>query len=67
MAHVILPERKERESNEKKAAVRAAECGGAVTSRAREERRRLVIAECKSNRMMESRGMEEHKYYSRGN
>lgn len=69
MAHLILPERKESESNEKRgvAAVRVAECGGAVATRAREKRRRLVIAECKSNRMMESRGMEEHKHYSRGN
>lgn len=68
-AHLILPERKESESNEKRgvAAVRVAERGGAVAARAREQRRRLVIAECKSNRMIESGGMEEHKHYSRGN
>lgn len=48
-------------------AVRVADCDGAVATRAREEMRRLVIAECKSNRMMESRGMEEHKHYSWGN
>lgn len=35
-----------------------AECDGAVATRVREERRRLVIAERKSSRMMESRGME---------
>lgn len=69
MAHLILPERKESESNEKRgvAAVRVAERGGAAAARAREKRRRLVIAECKSNRMMEGGGMEEHKHYSWGN
>lgn len=73
MAHLILPERRKKkkksESNEKRgvAAGRVAECSGAVAVRAREERQRLVTAECKSNRMMESRGMEEHKHYSRGN
>lgn len=69
MAHLILPERKESESNEKRgvAAMRVGECGGAVATRARERRRRLVTAECKSNRMMESRGIEEHKHYSWGN
>lgn len=71
MAHLILPERKESESNEKReeggGAVRVAECNGAAASRAVAERWRLVIAECKSNRMMEGRGMEEHKHLQPGN
>lgn len=39
--------------------------GGAAT-RGREERVWLATAECKSNRVMESRGKEEHKHYSGG-
>ena len=68
MSHLILPERKESESNEKRGMAAAAKSGGAVAAKkAGDERWRLVIAESKSNRMMESRGMEEHKHYSRGN
>ncbi|KAK1904882.1 Acyl-lipid (8-3)-desaturase B, partial [Dissostichus eleginoides] len=65
MSHLILPERKESESNEKRGMAAAKSGGAVVAKRAGDERRRLVIAESKSNRMMESRGMEEHKHYSR--
>ena len=67
MTHLILPERKERESNEKGG------CSGEggwvwwCSSGSKRERRRLVSEECKSNKMMEGRGMEERKPHSQGN
>lgn len=67
--HLISPERKERESNEKREdeAARVAECDGAIAMKVREERWRLVTAEFQRNRMMVSRGMQEHKPYSQCN
>lgn len=49
IAHLILPERKESKSNEKRgvAAVRVAERGDAVATTAREKRQRLFIAKSK--------------------
>lgn len=70
MAHLILLERKESENNEKRGvAMRLTvyECDGVALSRGREGRWRLVVGERKRSRMMEGRGMEEHKHYSRGN
>lgn len=72
MARLILPERKESENNEEKGGgvpmrVAVYECDGVATRRGREQRWRLVVGERKSSRMMEGRGMEEHKHYSRGN
>lgn len=70
MAHLILLERKESKSNEKKGGWQqwvGAEGGGAEEANAREETNVLVIAECKTKNMMECRGSGEHKPYSRSN
>lgn len=63
ITHLILPERKKRStSNEKRglAAVRVAERG----SNSKREEAEIVHCKVKSNRMKESRGMEEHKHNS---